>query len=41
MADREKPTLDDWRALAERELKGKSPDDLVWQTPEGDRKSVV
>ncbi|RKF05650.1 methylmalonyl-CoA mutase [Oceaniradius stylonematis] len=35
MADREKPTLDDWRALAERELKGMSPDDLVWKTPEG------
>jgi len=25
---------DEWRALAERELKGRSPDDLVWQTPE-------
>ena len=24
-----------WRSLAETELKGRSPDDLVWQTPEG------
>ena len=24
-----------WRALAEKERKGASPDDLVWQTPEG------
>ena len=33
MTDR--PTLQDWRDLAERELKGRSPDDLVWETPEG------
>src|SRR5690606_16729894 len=26
---------DEWRALAERELKGRSPEDLVWRTPEG------
>lgn len=24
-----------WRELAERELKGRSPDDLTWDTPEG------
>ena len=30
-----KPTLEDWRSLAEKELKGRSPDELVWQTPEG------
>ncbi|MBO6637212.1 MAG: methylmalonyl-CoA mutase [Roseitalea sp.] len=34
MAQSKKLTLDDWRALAERELKGKDPADLVWQTPE-------
>ncbi|HEX2381229.1 MAG TPA: methylmalonyl-CoA mutase [Acidimicrobiales bacterium] len=27
--------IDDWRELAEKELKGKDPDSLVWQTPEG------
>jgi len=25
----------DWKALAEKELKGKSPESLVWHTPEG------
>ncbi|MDO5613470.1 MAG: methylmalonyl-CoA mutase [Paracoccus sp. (in: a-proteobacteria)] len=30
-----KPTLDDWRKLAEKELKGRNPDDLNWQTLEG------
>jgi len=30
----EKHSLDEWRALAERELKG-DPDRLVWSTPEG------
>ncbi|MDO5622678.1 MAG: methylmalonyl-CoA mutase [Paracoccus sp. (in: a-proteobacteria)] len=30
-----KPTLDDWRKLAEKELKGKSPDSLNWDTLEG------
>jgi methylmalonyl-CoA mutase len=29
------PTVADWQALAEKELKGRSPDDLQWQTPEG------
>ncbi|MYF87331.1 MAG: methylmalonyl-CoA mutase, partial [Rhodospirillaceae bacterium] len=35
MSDSSKPTLDDWRALASKEMRGGSPDDLVWQTPEG------
>ncbi len=35
MTDSPNKTLDDWRALAEKELKGRDPDDLVWQTPEG------
>ncbi|MEM0923802.1 MAG: methylmalonyl-CoA mutase family protein, partial [Pseudomonadota bacterium] len=26
---------DTWRQLAERELKSRSPDDLIWETPEG------
>src|SRR4051794_29532111 len=28
-------SLDDWRELATKELKGESPDGLVWPTPEG------
>ncbi|MGH9191614.1 MAG: methylmalonyl-CoA mutase family protein, partial [Acidimicrobiales bacterium] len=32
---REKPTLDDWRALAAEDLKGADADSLVWATPEG------
>jgi len=27
--------IDAWKALAERELKTRTPDDLVWETPEG------
>jgi methylmalonyl-CoA mutase len=34
MADDTK-TPDDWRALAQKELRGGDVDDLVWQTPEG------
>ena len=30
-----KPTLADWRKLAEKELRGESPDSLNWQTLEG------
>ena len=30
-----KPSLKDWRDLASKEMKGGSPDDLVWDTPEG------
>ena len=32
-----KDKLTDWRAAAEAEMKGKSADDLIWQTPEGIR----
>jgi len=35
MADFSKPSLDDWKELARKELKGRDPDDLLWQTPEG------
>src|SRR5690606_29437004 len=28
-------TLTDWSAAAQKELKGKSPDTLIWKTPEG------
>ncbi|MGB2218568.1 MAG: methylmalonyl-CoA mutase family protein, partial [Porticoccaceae bacterium] len=33
MAD--KPQFADWQQLASKERKGASPDDLLWQTPEG------
>ena len=35
MADNPTEGLADWHGLAERELKSRSLDDLVWQTPEG------
>jgi methylmalonyl-CoA mutase len=35
MAEFPPKTLADWRALAEKELGGKSVDSLAWQTPEG------
>ena len=35
MNDSHRPSAADWRALASKELKGKSPDTLTWQTPEG------
>jgi methylmalonyl-CoA mutase len=35
MADVPKPTVDDWRALASKDLKGADPDTLTRQTPEG------
>jgi len=35
MSSFEKPTLGQWRAAAEKELGGRSPDDRVWRTPEG------
>ncbi len=35
MADFPEKTLAEWRALAEKELGGKSIDALAWQTPEG------
>ena len=35
MTEFPKRTLDDWQALAEKELRGRAPDDLTWETPEG------
>ncbi|MEH6545932.1 MAG: methylmalonyl-CoA mutase [Sneathiella sp.] len=35
MADFPKQNLEDWDKLAEKELRGRSTDDLVWNTPEG------
>ena len=35
MADGSKPDLNDWKAQAERELRGRPLADLTWQTPEG------
>ena len=30
-----KQSLDDWRSLASKECKGRSPEELAWNTPEG------
>ncbi|AUH32221.1 methylmalonyl-CoA mutase [Paracoccus tegillarcae] len=35
MTDQTKPALDDWRKLAEKELKGKQLESLNWETLEG------
>ena len=35
MADNKTPKISDWEQLAAKELRGRSTDDLVWQTPEG------
>ncbi len=35
MADFPKRSLEDWQALAAKELGGKPAESLVWQTPEG------
>ena len=35
MSDSTDASIESWRALAERELKGRVPDQLVWTTPEG------
>ncbi|MES9912527.1 MAG: methylmalonyl-CoA mutase [Candidatus Sedimenticola sp. 4PFRAG1] len=35
MADSPKPTVDDWNALAEKELRGRPLENLTWKTPEG------
>jgi methylmalonyl-CoA mutase len=35
MADFPKPTLADWRDQAQKELRDKPLDDLIWHTPEG------
>ncbi|HZM40261.1 MAG TPA: methylmalonyl-CoA mutase [Acidimicrobiales bacterium] len=31
----DQPDLDDWRALAAKDLRGADPDTLIWRTPEG------
>ncbi|MCJ8503076.1 methylmalonyl-CoA mutase [Desulfatitalea alkaliphila] len=31
----QKPTIDQWKTLAAKQLKGRSPESLDWQTPEG------
>jgi hypothetical protein len=35
VSDRPHTKMDAWKALAARELKTRTPDDLTWQTPEG------
>ena len=35
MAKKPKKSAADWRRMADAELHGKSPDDLIWETPEG------
>ena len=35
MTDISKPSYSDWVDLATKETRGKSPEDLVWETPEG------
>lgn len=35
MSEFPKATLKDWEGLASKDLKGKSPDELIWETPEG------
>ena len=35
MTDKNRPTIEEWRELASKESKGRSPDELVWNTPEG------
>ena len=37
MAKNSKPTTEDWKKLAEKELRGRPLDDLTWDTPEGIR----
>ncbi|MCH8111358.1 MAG: hypothetical protein IH905_05305 [Proteobacteria bacterium] len=35
MTDFSKKSVAEWRSLAEREAKGRTPEDLSWRTPEG------
>ncbi|MCY4501597.1 MAG: methylmalonyl-CoA mutase family protein, partial [Alphaproteobacteria bacterium] len=35
MTDFPSPSLEDWQALAQKDLRGRSPDELVRETPEG------
>lgn len=35
MSDTKKPTVEQWEALATKQTKGLTPEDLTWHTPEG------
>ena len=35
MTDKKGPTVREWENLVEKETKGRSADDMIWQTPEG------
>ena len=35
MTDFPEKSIDDWRELATKECKGRSPDELTWNTAEG------
>ena len=35
MTDKSKANLADWEALATKQMKGRTPDEMTWQTPEG------
>ncbi|MYE01856.1 MAG: methylmalonyl-CoA mutase, partial [Alphaproteobacteria bacterium] len=35
MTDFPNPSLEDWQALAKKDLRGRSPEELVRETPEG------
>lgn len=35
MTDSKKQSPEQWRELAEKELQGRPPEDLIWETPEG------
>ena len=35
MTDKKDPTVREWENLVEKETKGRSADDMIWQTPEG------
>ena len=35
MSEFPKPTLEEWEAQAEKELRGRKLEDLTWDTPEG------
>ncbi len=35
MTDKKGPAITDWQSLVKKETKGRTADELVWQTPEG------
>ena len=35
MSEHNDKQIENWRTLAEKELKGRDPDELIWETPEG------